>query len=134
MIAGPLAKEVMLQEEEEQAAILLKNTKYQKWGRKPELLVDAFGIKKKYMNTIFKKQINRVQLQNARLISIQSTCAASSGVTLLPHRPSALPDNTHHRHDGWSFCQGGGEGPTLQLQGDEQRQQVHHSDVRKHHQ
>lgn len=63
-----------------------------------------------------------------------SACAASSCVTLQPHRPSALPDDTHHLQDGRSFCQGGGEGPTLQLQGDEQGQQMHHSDVRKHHQ
>lgn len=36
------------------------------------------------------------------------------------------------RHGG-SFSESGGEGPTLQLQRDGEGEQMHHSDVRKHH-
>lgn len=38
-----------------------------------------------------------------------------------------------HRQHGGGFGEGGGEGPTLQLQRDGEGEQVHHSDVRKHH-
>lgn len=38
------------------------------------------------------------------------------------------------RRHGGSLGEGGGAGPALQLPGDEPRVQVHHPDVRKHHQ
>lgn len=45
---------------------------------------------------------------------------------------SSALSRAHLQHGG-GFGEGGGEGPALQLQRDGEGQQVHHSDVRKHH-
>ncbi|KAF5890944.1 6,7-dimethyl-8-ribityllumazine synthase 2, partial [Clarias magur] len=44
--------------------------------------------------------------------------------------PPAALDVPHH---GRSVGESGRQGPTLQLQRDEQREQVHHPDVGEHH-
>ena len=54
----------------------------------------------------------------------QSSCSSS---TVTPNPPT-------HWHHGYGLRQGGGEGPALQLQRDGEGKQVHHPDVREHHQ
>lgn len=62
-----------------------------------------------------------------------STCAgARCALVATGISGSSAHSRTNLQHGG-GFCEGSGEGTTFQLQGDREGEQVHHSDVWKHH-
>lgn len=62
-----------------------------------------------------------------------SACAGATCVCVTTQIFSSSAHLQTHLQHGGGFSEGGCESPTLQLQRDGEGQQVHHSDVRKHH-
>lgn len=68
------------------------------------------------------------------LCHLHSRAPFPAGVSALTGAPAAARSDQRGRRDGRCLGEGGGARAPLQLPGDEPRVQVHHPDVRKHHQ
>lgn len=66
--------------------------------------------------------------------AISTRAPFPAGVSALTGAPAAARSDQRGRRDGRCLGEGGGARAPLQLPGDEPRVQVHHPDVRKHHQ